>query len=57
MVLMSVSLLIMGGGRVGVGVRFFSLGGLGLVSKINFVEGEYKESLYLSSFLIVGCEV
>ena len=32
-----------GGGRVGVGVGFFSsLGGLGLVSKINFVEGEYK---------------
>ena len=57
MVLMSASLLIRGGGWVGVGVGFFSLGGLGLVSKINFVEGEYKESLYLSSFLIVGCEV
>ena len=55
MVLMSVSLLIMGGGRVGVGVRFFSLGSLGLVSKINFVEGGYKESLHLFSFLIVGC--
>ena len=27
----------------GLGVGSFSLGGLGLVSKINFVEGEYKE--------------
>ena len=40
-----------GWGRGGV----FYLGGLGLVSKITFVEGEYKESLYLFSFLIVGC--
>ena len=32
-----------GWGWVGLGVGSFSLGGLGLVSKIHFVEGEYKE--------------
>ena len=35
-------LLKRGGGGLGYGWGFF-LGGLGLVSKINLVEGEYKE--------------
>ena len=42
----------MGGEWVGVAVGIFSLGALGLVSKINFVEGEHKESL---SIFVLDC--